>query len=266
MSLSIPRLIGHRGAARHAPENTLSGMRVGALQGALWVEVDVKITRDGVPILMHDDDLDRTTTGHGPVAAMDFADIRRLDAGSWFAAEFRGEPVPTLAEAIQAAQLLDINLNLEIKPCPGREEQTAGIALSMALNLWPTDRPPPLISSFSIEALSMAKVVAPQWPRGFLMDEEPADWADIADRLQAATINIDAKKQTAESIQAFRATGRPILAYTVNDADQARQLFQWGVAGLFTDTPKGLYEGLIGKGSGGAGRAAMVTTEPDPPA
>lgn len=247
MSLSIPRLIGHRGAARHAPENTLAGIREGALQGALWVEVDVKITRDGVPILMHDDDLDRTTSGHGPVADMDFADIRRLDAGSWFGLDFRGERVPTLAEAIQAAQLLDINLNLEIKPCPGREEQTAGIALSMALTLWPADRPPPLISSFSIPSLSMAKTVAPHWPRGYLMNEEPADWAAIADRLAVSTLNINAKRQDADTVRTLRATGRPVLAYTVNDPAQARQLFQWGVAGVFTDTPKGLYQGLTGK-------------------
>lgn len=248
MPLSIPRLIGHRGAARHAPENTLSGLRTGALQGALWVEVDVKITRDGVPILMHDDDVDRTSDGHGLVADMDFADIRRLDAGSWFGAEFKGEPVPTLAEAIQAAQLLDINLNLEIKPCPGRDEQTAGIALSMALNLWPADRPPPLISSFSVPSLEMAKVVAPHWPRGYLMDEVPDDWATIADRLEVATINIDARKQSADSVAAFGAKGRPVLAWTVNDPDRARQLFRWGVAGVFTDTPKGLYDGLTGRG------------------
>ncbi len=248
MSLSIPRLIGHRGAARHAPENTLSAMRTGALQGALWVEVDVKITRDGVPILMHDDDVDRTSDGHGLVADMDFADIRRLDAGSWFGPEFKGEPVPTLAEAIQAATLLDINLNLEIKPCPGRDEQTAGIALTMALSLWPANRPPPLISSFSVASLEMAKIVAPQWPRGYLMDEEPADWEAIADRLGAATINVDARKQSADSVAAFRASGRPVLAWTVNEPDQARRLFQWGVAGVFTDTPKGLYQGLTGKG------------------
>lgn len=248
MSLTIPRLIGHRGAARHAPENTLSGMRTGALQGALWVELDVKLTRDGVPILMHDDDLDRTTDGHGPVAAMDFADIRCLDAGSWFGPDFRGEKVPTLAEAIQAAALLDIGLNLEIKPCPGRDEQTAGVALSMALTLWPADRPPPLISSFSISALQMARTVAPHWPRGYLMDEEPADWAAIADRLEASTINVNARRQSADSIKALRATGRPVLAYTVNDAADARRLFQWGVAGIFTDTPQGLFQGLTGKG------------------
>lgn len=247
--LSIPRLIGHRGAARHAPENTLSGMRTAALQGALWVELDVKLTADGVPVLLHDDDLDRTTNGHGPAAQVDFVEMRKLDAGSWFSADFRGEKVPTLAEAIQAASLLDLGLNLEIKPCPGRDEQTAGIALSLALGLWPADRPPPLISSFSVEALEMAKTVAPHWPRGYLMDEVPADWADIADRLDVATININAARETAESIAAFRATGRPVLAYTVNDAAEARRLFSWGITGLFTDTPKGLLEGLTAKRS-----------------
>jgi glycerophosphoryl diester phosphodiesterase len=142
---------------------------------------------------------------------------------------------------------LDIGLNLEIKPCPGRAEQTAGIALSMALTLWPTGRPAPLVSSFSIEALAMAQTVAPHWPRGLLMDDVPDDWVDIADRLGAATININAKRQTPDSVRAFRAGGRPVLAYTVNDADQARRLFQWGVAGVFTDTPKELYESLTGR-------------------
>jgi glycerophosphoryl diester phosphodiesterase len=94
----------------------------------------------------------------------------------------------------------------------------------------------------------MAKTVAPHWPRGYLMDEVPADWAEIADRLDVATLNINAKRESAESIAAFRATGRPVLAYTVNDAAEARRLFSWGVKGLFTDTPKGLLQGLTGRG------------------
>ena len=148
---------------------------------------------------------------------------------------------------LQAAILLDIGLNLEIKPCPGRDEQTAGIALSMALSLWPADRPPPLVSSFSVTALEMAQQVAPHWPRGYLMDEPPDDWAAIADRLDVRTININAARQTAESIAAYRATGRPVLAYTVNEAAQARTLFAWGVSGIFTDTPQGLFQALTGK-------------------
>lgn len=247
LDLSIPRLIGHRGAAAHAPENTLAGMRIAALQGALWVEVDVKITADGVPVLMHDDDLDRTTDGSGKVAETSFADLRRLDAGAWFGPDFRGERVPTLAEAIQAAQLLDLGLNLEIKPCPGRSEQTAGIALSMALSLWPADRPPPLVSSFCEEALTMARQVAPHWPRGYLLDEQPTDWAQRADRLGAATIHVNAARQSEAGLAALRGAGRPVLAYTVNDAAQARHLFAWGATGIFTDTPQGLYQGLTGK-------------------
>src|SRR5919107_420246 len=89
--IRFPRTIGHRGARGYAPENTLAGIRTAAEQGVCWVEVDVKLTRDGVPILMHDDTVDRTTDGRGNVASMDFADLRKLDAGKPFGPQFAGE-------------------------------------------------------------------------------------------------------------------------------------------------------------------------------
>ena len=92
--IRFPRTIGHRGARGYAPENTLAGIRTAAEQGVCWVEVDVKLTRDGVPILMHDDTVDRTTDGRGAVASMDFADLRRLDAGKHFGPQFAGEKHP----------------------------------------------------------------------------------------------------------------------------------------------------------------------------
>ena len=87
--IRFPRTIGHRGARGYAPENTLAGIRTAAEQGVCWVEVDVKLTRDGVPILMHDDTVDRTTDGRGAVATMDFADLSRLDAGKPFGPAIR---------------------------------------------------------------------------------------------------------------------------------------------------------------------------------
>ncbi|HRC27440.1 MAG TPA: glycerophosphodiester phosphodiesterase family protein, partial [Alphaproteobacteria bacterium] len=82
--MKIPSLIGHRGVARYAPENTLESIHTAADMGLEWVELDVKLTRDGVPVLFHDDTLDRTTNGTGFVAACDFARLRELEAGSWF--------------------------------------------------------------------------------------------------------------------------------------------------------------------------------------
>ncbi|HYC05895.1 MAG TPA: glycerophosphoryl diester phosphodiesterase [Azospirillaceae bacterium] len=240
MTLDLPRLIGHRGAAKHAPENTLAGIRTAAAQGARWVEVDVKLTRDGVPILMHDEELGRTTDGRGKVAEHDYADIARLDAGRWFSPAFRGEPVPTLAACLELVHALGLGINLEIKPCPGREEETAGVALSMAYSLWPEGKAPPLVSSFEYASLVMARQVVPAWPIGFLIDRRVPDWREKADRVSAATINVNARKESAGTIAEYRASGRPVLAYTVNSVPAAREVFGWGVSAVFTDTPEGL--------------------------
>lgn len=242
--LQLPKVIGHRGAARHAPENTLSGIRMAAAQGATWVEVDVKLTADNVPVLMHDDLVDRTTDGKGAVRDMTLDEIRRLDAGRWFSPVFQRERVPTLTEVIALVTALNLGINLEIKPCPGREEETAGVALTLAYALWPEDRPPPLISSFAAPSLDMAKMIVPAWPRGYLIDHRPADWRQRAAALGAASINVNARRENAASIAAYRDAGYPVLAYTVNSAAAAREVLDWGVAGVFTDTPQTVLAGL----------------------
>ena len=123
----LPGVIGHRGAAAYAPENTLEGIREAANRGARWVEFDAKLTSDGVVILMHDDTLDRTTNGHGPVAQASYREIGLLDAGASFGAAWRGTRVPRLADALALLVELDMQANIEIKPCAGREIETARV-------------------------------------------------------------------------------------------------------------------------------------------
>jgi glycerophosphoryl diester phosphodiesterase len=233
----IPRLIGHRGAAGLAPENTLAAIRAGAAAGAPMVEFDAKLTADGHVILMHDDTLERTTDGVGPVAMHTLAQIRRLDAGRWFAPAFAGERVPTMAEALALVLELAIAVNIEVKPCPGREQETAAAVIAAAKAIWPADVALPLVSSFDVAALEVALDAAPDWPRGYLIWDRPDDWAAIADRLGAATLNVCHEREDAASLAAYAATGRPVLAYTVNDVARARVLFGLGVAGVFTDRP-----------------------------
>ena len=132
VAFRLPRVIGHRGAAAYAPENTLEGIREAARRGARWVEFDAKLTGDGVVILMHDDTLDRTTNGHGSVAQTSFGDIGRLDAGAWFGEAWRGARVPRLADALALLVELDMQANIEIKPCPGREIETAQAVVDVA--------------------------------------------------------------------------------------------------------------------------------------
>ena len=122
-------VIGHRGAAAAAPENTLASLRKAKELGASWVEFDVKLTRDGVPILMHDERLERTTNGRGEVAQATLAELQELDAGGWFGPAFRGERVPTFEAALGLCAELGLGINVEIKPCPGREAETARVAV-----------------------------------------------------------------------------------------------------------------------------------------
>jgi len=242
----LPPVIGHRGAAAVAPENTLAGLRAGAAAGIEWVEIDVRCSADGVPVVMHDSTLSRTTDGVGPLADLSADALGRLDAGGWFAEAFAGEPVPTLAAALDEAHRLGLRLNLEIKCESTVAESTARTvaesALLVARTWWQAagEPPAPLISSFNIRCLEVAAGLTPDWPRGLALPTPLPGWAELADRLDATAFCVAAGCLDAPTVGAFLATGRPVLAYTVNRVDQARALWERGVAAVFSDDPERL--------------------------
>ncbi len=239
-AIDIPRIIGHRGAKASAPENTLAAIREARRQGASWVEFDVKLTADGEPILLHDETLERTTDGAGPVREAALAEIRRLDAGSWFGPAWRGEPVPTLGEALDLLAQLGMGFNLEIKPCPGREAETARVAVAQVAAHWLADRPPPIISSFQPTALAAAQAAAPGLIRGYLVKELPVDWKAEAERFACRTVHVGWRNFSHRQAAAVKAAGYQLLVWTVNDPRRARELFAWGVDAVITDRPEAL--------------------------
>lgn len=243
-TLSVPRIVGHRGARATAPENTLTGIRQAKREGASWVEFDVKLTGDGRAILMHDGTLERTTDGRGEVRRMTLAEIKRLDAGIKKGPAWRGEPVPTLVEALALMAELDMGFNLEIKPCPGREAETARVALADVATHWPDDRPVPVISSFKAEALVAARDMAPHLPLGYLAEKLPADWTAEMTRLGCRTVHPCWNGLTRSQIAAAKAAGYPLLVWTVNDPARARELVAWGVDSLITDAPSAIAAAL----------------------
>lgn len=234
----LPPVIGHRGARGHAPENTLAGLARARELGALWVEFDVKLTADGVPILMHDDTLKRTTDGRGDVAARSLAEIRALDAGRWFSASFAGEGVPTLDEAMAFLASRGMGANVEIKPCPGRAEETGAVVARALAARWMGMALPPFVSSFSAAALAAANRAAPDIPRGLVADRVPADWGAQLAELGCATFHLHERRITEDRVRAVRDAGYRMLAYTVNDAARARKLLDWGVESIITDYPE----------------------------
>ncbi len=244
-NLTIPRIIGHRGAALAAPENTLESLREAKRQGARWVEVDAKLTADNQVILLHDDLLDRTTSGKGAAALASLDAVRALDAGSWFAATWADAKVPTLDETVAELLKLELNCNFEIKPSPGRAGVTAECVVRGLQRLWPADRPKPLISSFAYEALQVSHTLAPEIPRAVLIDEDkPADWKDRCEGVAAIALNPWHKTLTPEWTRTVRQAGYKVLTYTVNETARARELFDWGVDAVFSDAPGQLIEAL----------------------
>ncbi len=239
-ALTLPRLIGHRGAARHAPENTLAGLAAARRLGVDWVEFDVMLTQDGHPVLLHDDSLARTTGLARLLCDTPLTEVRRLDAGAWFGPAFAGQPVPTLEQAFTELARLGLGANIEIKPAPGFVHETARVTVETTKRAWPAGLPTPLFSSFEIGALEVAQELAPALPRGYLVEELPADWQATAERLGCASVHPWTKPLTEAQLRQLKAAGYAVAVYTVNEAARARELLAWGADSIITDDPPAL--------------------------
>jgi glycerophosphoryl diester phosphodiesterase len=240
----LPIVMGHRGAAALAPENTLAGFRVARACGADWVEFDVMLTGDDRPVLFHDDKLQRTTGHPGLMAESAFDDIRDLDAGSWFGADFAGEPIPPLPAAVAALRALGLRANIEIKPSEGREKVTATVALETLSDIWPADAPPPLISSFKPECLEIARRVRPSWPRALIALRVPENWRDLLAALDCAAFHVHWENLTEPQVRAIKAAGYGLASFTINDLEVAARLAGWGADCLIGDDPGALLKAL----------------------
>ena len=233
----LPFVIGHRGAAAHAPENTLAGLGAADALGVRWVEVDVHLTRDGVPVLMHDPTLDRTTSGRGHVAQRTYDEVFELDAGSWFGAEFDEEKVPRLDVAVQFAVERGLGMNVELKPAPGLAEPLARAVFDCLEATWPRSADPPLLSSFDRDVLAALGSIGLKYPLGYLSKTLARGWREEAAALGCRSVHVNHKNLNAKRAKAVKSAGFALLAYTVNERRRAETLAEWGVDAVFSDAP-----------------------------
>jgi len=222
----------------------MAAFRLAAESGVKWIEFDVHLTQDGMPIIIHDDTLDRTTNRKGNVADLSWVDIQQLDAGSWFDAKFSGERVPHMKEVLNLALERKLRPMIEIKPSPGRTQATTMVTLIEAAQIWPHTLPPPMILSFDREALGIASTLQPHWPRGISFEVWQDDWREQAAKVGAEALVMDSDFLTHERMINLQHGGLPVLVYTVNEADRAKQLLDQGARALFTDQPKELSSAL----------------------
>ena len=230
-----PLWIAHRGAGKLAPENTLAAFRLGARYGYRAFECDVKLSLDGVPFLLHDSTLQRTTSGHGPANALPWDDLARLDAGGWHSRAYAGEPPPSLDAIARFILRNAFALDLEIKPSPGSERVTGEVVAGAVDALWRDQAPLPLLTSFQPESLEGARQAAPRLPRGLLLDSLRPGWLDEARALGCVGVVANYSVIDADVLGRIHAAGMRALVYTVNDPASAHRLHAMGIDGIVTD-------------------------------
>ena len=230
-----PRLAAHRGAGKHAPENTLAAIRRGHASGYRMAEFDVKLSADGVAFLLHDATLERTTNGVGRADALIWRELALLDAGSWHSSVYAGEPLPSLATIARFCRANDVAVNLEIKPAPGRERETGAAVALDAKSLWAGADVRPLLSSFSDVALDAAREAAPELPRAYLVENLPDNWREQIVRLGCIALDAKHTLLTQSLVQEVRGAGLRVATWTVNDSARAAELAAWGVDTIITD-------------------------------
>jgi len=245
-----PEIIAHRGFSAIAPENTLAAFEAAIAAGADRVEFDVQLTRDGIPVVIHDDLLDRTTSGKGPVEAISCGEIRRLDAGSWLHPRFGRERVPTLDEALDCCAGR-IAVNVEIKAlhdaagaARGIERLVAGALARRPAGEWA------VVSSFDRGALERLRGIDHRIPIELLhagappgdgRPPEPPGEADLESALAlgAAGLNVSLDEIRARPALAAMAHSRSlrIKVYTVDLPEDMERLVALPVDGIFTNRP-----------------------------
>lgn len=240
-----PRVLAHRGGGTLAPENTLAAMRVGHARRFKGVEFDVMLAGDDVPILMHDPVMGRTIAGHGDIANTPSTALASLDAGAWHSVCFMGEPVPRFVDTVRLCRDLGLWMNIEIKPSSEAAARRTGevvgqlvsalFAEALAQSAGGLDPALPEFSSFSMAALEGARTTAPGIPRGLLVTSLPDDWRERIDAVGALALHPRQRELTRAQVDALHDAGLPIMTYTVNEPDRARELFTWGVDAFCTD-------------------------------
>lgn len=242
------KIIGHRGAASIAPENSLIGFSEAKRLGLNWVEFDTQICASGEWVVIHDETVDRTSNGQGYIAELSYQALKLLDAGSWFDSKYKNEPIPLLQQVLNTLAHLNLHPNIEIKghfPDPHRACRSF---LQLLNQHWSNTAFPPLVSSFNLEFLTTLKRMAPELPIGLIIDHWDNEALQIIKQNEFFSLHCDYKSidfsyiskinPRSNSSSSLNSTLPPILAYTVNEPETAHQLFAQGIAAIFTDNPQ----------------------------
>ncbi len=237
---SLPLNIAHRGASSLSPENTFAAFDTALISGAKGLEFDVQLSKDIIPVIIHDESLERTTNGTGPVKELTLKELKTLDAGSWFAPNYKGTSIPTLEEVFKKYQnrltLFNIELKNHLTEYPGLEE-----AVLEQIDRYQLEKRV-IISSFNARSLVTCRRIKPAVRTGLIYLEEIKDpWLYIRSLGCYSAHPHFIYLQDPKILAGFKLHNIPLYPWTVNDPGQMEYLVSKKVAGIITDYPQELH-------------------------
>ncbi|MGX9517680.1 glycerophosphoryl diester phosphodiesterase [Vibrio mediterranei] len=227
----------HRGVSSLAPENTLVAFQLAAQQGVEWIEIDVQLSADKVPVVIHDQTVNRCTDGSGKVADLSLKKLQELDAGLWFGEQYRNERIPSLSETLCFVQQHDISLNIELKVYSGDDiellcQQIAAVVAEVGVSYEQL-----LFSSFNTQALMEMKAKIPSIRRGQLWQSIPENALSVLNELEAFSVHCDYRFLTEKLAKHVKTAGYQLYCYTPNFPELVEAHWKWGVDMMITDEP-----------------------------
>jgi len=233
-----PRLIGHRGMAMMAPENTLAGIHMAHRQHIRWVEVDVQLSAEGKPYLLHDATFARTAGLAKAPHQLASKRIDRLDVGAWYSADYIGEAPPSLVHALKLCQILGMSMNIELKPYHN-DPVALTLAVAASVLQQPEYQHRVLISSFQCDSLQLLKRRHPTIQRGYLVNDSESgpQILDGIRRLEPFSVHLPTAQVSAALLAKIKHLGPRVYCFTVNQPARARSLFNMGIDAVFSDLP-----------------------------
>lgn len=231
-----PKLIAHRGASASAPENTLIAFKMAKELGADWIECDVTLTQDDIPVIFHDKTFKRLANRNMNINQLDYQTVMDIDVGAWFSKKFSGEKTPTLEALLLFAKKHAIKINLELKP-NGYKPKYLIKKIQLLLDETQFKFEDLLISSFDTKSLLYAQNYLPQVKRGLLLDKWRRNWHYLAEKFQVSSIHCHYKLCSKVRVIKIKQANYKLYCYTVNNKIKAEKLFAKGVDGIFSDYP-----------------------------
>ncbi|MBU4216190.1 MAG: glycerophosphodiester phosphodiesterase [Cellulomonas sp.] len=242
-------VIGHRGSSWVAPQNTLASFEAACRAGADAIELDLQLTADGTVVVIHDDEVDATTNGSGRVGMLTAAELRELDAGSWFAPAFAGARVPLWHEVLELVQRHpQVGLLVELKGDWTTEQAVLALDPLLAAGLGPRS----IGQSFSRSTVAAVREAAPELRRGLLVEKPTDDLLDVCAELQVVTCNPGGSLIQADPglVDRLHRAGLAVMVWTLDEDWMWREAVALGVDAIITDRSDRLAGWLAGFGAG----------------